>query len=202
MTTLKTTNLTYNDFRKSKANPEPPDKDQGLDWDSIRSAYEARLDWEEAQGLDPVERQGRIPETEKPAPVKQSVKPRKKAAPKPKGERKKPGPKPKPKKKAEPKLPGPKPRVGHDRILELHKQGMINAQIARELGYSPQWISQVLARHGIRVETSSEKCRSGLHSMEEFGVQEYRVNKDGETIKDGRHCKECRRLAAIARRKG
>jgi hypothetical protein len=183
----------FNDW-KPAGNTEPPEKDLGLDWDKIRADYQARLDWEEDNGLDPIERKvyPRVRISESKATQAQPVKPKpkKKAAPKAK---KKPGPKPKA--PVEKKKPGPKPKsVDPDRVLALHKEGKSNAAIARELGCSVQRISYIMVHDfGIRQDTRpGEYCKAGKHLMSEFGKQDYKTKPDGTKVKDGRHCTACR----------
>lgn len=176
----------FNDFGKSKANTEPPEKNLGLNWDAIKTAYESRLDWEEANGLNPVERQERIPETEEPTPpppkVKRSVK---------QGVKRKRGRPAKPKQRP---LDNPNRRTAdRGRILKLHKQGLSNTQIAKEIGFSQQVVSTILTQEfGIYAE-APKMCGAGLHSMEEFGAQRYVIKPDGSKVKNGRICKACRR---------
>lgn len=186
----------FNDFRKSKGNAEPPEKNLGLDWDAIKTAYEARLDWEESQGLEPIERRGRnrteIPESEKPQPVKQSVK----RAPKPKKDP-----------EAKPDPGGwntSRPKADRGRIAKLHKQGLSATAIGKELGFDRRTISSIL-RNELGVpkqhpKDPQEKCQAGLHDMSEFGVQRVRI-RNGVEVKDGRYCKECKRLRELSRRR-
>lgn len=82
----------------------------------------------------------------------------------------------------------------------LYLCGLSMTEVAKQTGTHQKTVRKILdeRRVEIRPDTGggarSPLCRAGLHDMDVYGKERWRTGANGQPIRSGRECTECRRI--------
>lgn len=83
-------------------------------------------------------------------------------------------------------------------VYEQYAEGATASELARSIGVNERRVRDRLVRRGLHIpgrkRTGGDTCPAGLHSMEKYGAQRWKENPDGTKVKNGRHCKMCKKI--------